>query len=461
MAELPDLQLELELTCIFLGLNSQTHFSLKPLLKNQLFYLLLILTCFGLGCTPSDPTDPTIIDNTKETNFVSDWMEKLGSTSSRAGLNSPKASRVFAYCGIACYEGIHFSNTQLHSLENKINGLTNLPKPSDSKSYHWGLVSSFAQKQVSFYLFNTASIELRQELVDLAQNHRSQLMNQGVSAEIIGNSIYFGEELGNAIIQWIMNDNFKTADTSSYTIPTGLGLWEPTASGNPVLPHWDKFRYLVSDPEMVCSPGIPNYFSTETNSIYYQDAYEVYELSSAITDDQKQIADYWADGKNGVSAAHHALELLRNIIRQKNLNQETSALAFVKLSIGLSDVYQNCWKTKYQHNSMRPETYIKQQLNNNWQPYLSSPATPEFSSAMAVQSGMIYQVFQDLFGDLNVVDSSLVSKGISPRSYSSVNQLVDEAAYSSLYGGTQFRHSIEQGMYQGRCIGQKINELDL
>jgi hypothetical protein len=59
------------------------------------------------------------------------------------------------------------------------------------------------------------------------------------------------------------------------------------------------FRSLVADPELVCSPGIPNYYSTAESSTFYEEAMEVYTLSNQLTDEQKATANYWADGKNG------------------------------------------------------------------------------------------------------------------------------------------------------------------
>jgi hypothetical protein len=433
----------------------------KPGIKKYLPLVLLLLCMHWIACVKEDPTDPTIIDNSFQSNFVEDWMEQLDSAIGKSGLSSPKAARVLAYCSIAGYEGIRHGNEQFNTLDGKLNGLAGLPQPDPGKGYHWGLVGSFAQKQVAFYLFSNATIETRQSLISLAQEHRSQLLNQGVSSELIGNSILYGENLGNAIIQWIMTDNFIQADTTSYTLPTGEGMWEQTSGNKPVLPHWRMFRAMVADPELVCSPGIPNYYSTDESSTFYEEAMEVYSLTNQLTDDQKATANYWADGKNGVLATQHALLLLKSLIRQKELDMEASAMAFVKMGIGLSDAYLNCWRTKYTHSLLRPVTYIKQTIDPNFQPYLTTPDSPEFSAELAVQSGMLLQVLQDEFGDVAFVDSSLVKKGVSPRSYSSISQMVDEAVNSGLYGGIHFRHSIEQGLYQGRCIGQKVNELDL
>ena len=176
---------------------------------------------------------------------------------SRAGVhagNQNEAARVLAYCSIAGYEGIRHGNEQFKSLDGKLNGLAGLPQPDPGKGYHWGLVGSFAQKQVAFYLFSNATIETRQSLISLAQEPRSQLLNQGVSSEPIGNSILYGENLGNALIQWIMTDNFIQADRlKQVCVDYWLPIWIYNAA----------FKILKSDVKPIFCFVRPEFFITD------------------------------------------------------------------------------------------------------------------------------------------------------------------------------------------------------
>jgi hypothetical protein len=61
-----------------------------------------------------------------------------------------------------------------------------------------------------------------------------------------------------------------------------------------------------------------------------------------------------------------------------------------------------------------------------------------------------------MFGDLAFTDHTHDSRGMAPRSFTSFSAAAEEAAISRLYGGIHFRSAIENGMVQGKLIGQKV-----
>lgn len=54
------------------------------------------------------------------------------------------------------------------------------------------------------------------------------------------------------------------------------------------------------------------------------------------------------------------------------------------------------------------------------------------------------------------VDSTEAAYGLPTRSFTSFEQAAAEAAISRLYGGIHYRRAIEEGVIQGRKVGQLV-----
>lgn len=54
------------------------------------------------------------------------------------------------------------------------------------------------------------------------------------------------------------------------------------------------------------------------------------------------------------------------------------------------------------------------------------------------------------------VDSTELEYGIPARRFTSFNQAAEEAAISRLYGGIHYMPAIEQGVIQGRRVGEFV-----
>jgi hypothetical protein len=71
-------------------------------------------------------------------------------------------------------------------------------------------------------------------------------------------------------------------------------------------------------------------------------------------------------------------------------------------------------------------------------------------------------VLTALFGEgYAFTDTTHVERGLKARIFDSFFAAAEEAAISRLYGGIHFRPAIEAGLAQGRCIGERINALEL
>ena len=115
-------------------------------------------------------------------------------------------------------------------------------------------------------------------------------------------------------------------------------------------------------------------------------------------------------------------------------------------------------KKSIRSNVVRPETYINQNIDENWRPQLQTPPFPEYVSGHSVVSSCSAIILTSIFGDnFSYIDDSEVSFGLPKRSFKSFKQAAAEASISRLYGGIHYRAAIENGVAQGNNIGDYIN----
>jgi hypothetical protein len=88
---------------------------------------------------------------------------------------------------------------------------------------------------------------------------------------------------------------------------------------------------------------------------------------------------------------------------------------------------------------------------------LQTPPFPEYTSGHSVISTAAALALTKIYGDeFDFVDTTEEKFGIPARSFSSFVQASQEAAISRLYGGIHYRMAIEQGMIQGRAVGEYV-----
>jgi hypothetical protein len=134
-----------------------------------------------------------------------------------------------------------------------------------------------------------------------------------------------------------------------------------------------------------------------------------------------------------------------------------STEAYARVAIALFDGFISCWDEKYRSRVIRPESYINQYIDEDWVPVLQTPPFPEYTSGHSVISFASAVTLTRLFGDnFTFYDSTEIEFGLTARSFSSFNAAAEEAAISRLYGGIHYRPAIDNGMIEGRALGNYI-----
>jgi hypothetical protein len=351
-------------------------------------------------------------------------------------------------------------------------------------------------------------------LTALGQLHDSLLearRQAGVSDPIIRSSLAYGGALGRAIIAWAARDGFLATRGRPFTMPKGPQYWIPTATvaqyrsqslsaaqefiafdnptasqkpgemsdrslvlsrpkplgmtlvpgidpTKPVEPYWGTLRTFALPNADTCQAELPVPFSSRSGSPFYNQAMQVYEVSKSLTDEQHEIAQFWADnpGESGTPAGHW-LGIITRVAEQQKLSPERAVEAYALASIAMADAFLACWHLKYQINVIRPYTYITRYIDPKWQTAIITPPFPEYASGHAIQSAATAEILSALLGDsIAFEDATHVSLGHPIRHFSSFRAAAAEAAMSRLYGGIHYPMGNENGAAQGRCIGRTV-----
>jgi hypothetical protein len=272
--------------------------------------------------------------------------------------------------------------------------------------------------------------------------------------------------------------------------------WQPLryvdAAGNLVTPgfvgaQWQHVTTFALSPGSLRSPtGPAEYGSPE----YLAQAQALLNLSAGLTDEQKVIAEYWADGPRTELPPGHWNLFAQFVSRRDHHGGHAHGLErdvrlFFALTNAVSDAGCCAWDNKRAFNSVRPITAIRTLFRGqlvrawagpyqgtklidgaSWFPYqpttFPTPPFPEYSSGHSNFSAAGAEILKrfthsDRFGGSITVPagSSRIEPGAVPAtdltlSWATFSEAADQAGSSRRYGGIHF----EQGDLDARATGR-------
>jgi PAP2 superfamily len=269
--------------------------------------------------------------------------------------------------------------------------------------------------------------------------------------------IVWGEFVANQILAARANDG------SSAVVPppggSGPGVWIPTPPAflPYLLPQWGFVApFGMNSSSQFRPPGPPSLDSQQ----YAEDYNEVKELGAAVgstrTEDQTEIALFWADGAGTETPPGHWNSIAQIIGAAQGTTLEENARLFALLNIAMADAAICSWDAKYTYHFWRPVTAIafaEPQLN--WMSFIVTPPFPDYTSGHSTFSAAAATVLPLFFGteDLPFTTGSDFLPGVF-RSFSTCEDAAEEAALSRIYGGIHFRTASEDGLQAGSSIGE-------
>ena len=425
--------------------------------------LLLILS----SCGPKH--DQAALDMYFE-NSLANYNRELTGVIVADIFTPPVASRIYAYSNLAAYEGARFMDSGRPSLVGQLNGLEQLTQPDSTKGYYYPLVSIVAFTSVG------QSLVFDLERVEKMQNKLlEEVQAIGIDSKVYDNSVTYGKTLAQEILKWAQDDGYlKRTAMPRYSVNDDPGRWRPTPPDymDAIEPHWNSLRPFVLDSVSQFDPGLPTPFDIDEESQFFLEAREVYQTVLELDPEQLEIAKFWDCNPNishtkghvmyfqqQISPGGHWIHITAQVLEEQHEDPVKAAATMAQVSITLADAFISCWDQKYKSSLTRPETFINNYIDPDWNPILQTPAFPEHTSGHSVASASAATVLTHLYGDnYAFIDSTEVPYGLPKRSYNSFLQASQEAAISRLYGGIHYKPAIDKGVEQGQAVGRFVME---
>jgi hypothetical protein len=374
----------------------------------------------------------------------------------------PVAARAFAYVGVISHEAQAVLDPTAVSLAGQLNGLTVLPFADPAAEYDGAVVLDAALGAAMQEFFGNTG-PTGQRAMGAMTEAMALRVDDGLDTQMVARSRSLGVAIAAHVAVWAEGDGGAVVENMGfpydYSFGESPGDWQPTNTISmqqaPLLPDWGKVRPFAMPAATHCPVTPHPAFSEEPGSEFYANAMAVYDASKALTPEQEEVARFWSDDPMlSPTPPGHWVAIVLQIARRDGLPARQTTDALVVLGVAVADGFIGCWHEKYVYNLVRPVTYIKRNIDPEWETLLITPPFPEYPSGHSVQSGAAEAALTAVFGaDFAFDDATHEDDGLAVRSFSSFREAAEEAAVSRLYGGIHYPFSNVNGLEQGRCIG--------
>ncbi|MEJ7685123.1 MAG: vanadium-dependent haloperoxidase [Segetibacter sp.] len=339
---------------------------------------------------------------------------------------------------------------------------------SPDKQYCYPVSSVIAFTTVAQKLvFNSNAI------VDMEKEFLKQLDDLDINEELLNNSVSYGRQVGNHIIEWSGKDKYLERNSlPAYIVTKEAGRYQPTPPNyiDAVETNWKTLRPFMLDSASQFRPAPPTKYDTAKGSAFYKEAYQVYDIGKNPHEGDSATAWYWDDNPNtSITNGHityfqqknsppgHWIHIACSVAEKEKFDAMKTASLISKTAIAIADAFISAWEAKFVYNYIRPETFINRYIDKDWLPLIQTPAFPEYPSAHSVASSSAATVLTKMIGDkYEFIDSTEVPYGRPTRKFNSFYEAADQASISRMYGGIHFKTAIERGKEQGRKIGDFV-----
>jgi hypothetical protein len=285
---------------------------------------------------------------------------------------------------------------------------------------------------------------------------------------------------------------------------TDLTRWQPLRFANGrapgfLAPHWGKVKTFSIADGSALRPiiDLPRAGSAE----YKANVDYIIGLTAKLNDEQKVIAEYWANGPASETPPGLWNKFAQTVSVQRGQGFVADVKMFFALSNAVMDAGIVCWDCKRFYDSARPVTAVRAlyagqtivgfkgpaadqgigpMAGELWHPYQSynftTPPFAEFTSGHSTFSAASAEVLRALTGGDEFNYSVTVAAGDPtaltevnvPRSpitlnFNTFSSAAEQAGLSRLLGGIHFQSANSFGSSSGRLVGKatidKLSEL--
>ena len=275
---------------------------------------------------------------------------------------------------------------------------------------------------------------------------------------------------------------------------TDPNRWQPlvftdaqgvTGAQTYVGPHWGLVTpFALTSGAQFRPASVPNLYPSAG---YAAQVEEIVEYSATLTERQKTVVEYWADGPASELPPGHWVLFTQWVARRDSNTVDEDVKLFFAVTNALHDAGIAVWDCKRAFDYVRPVTAVRFLMagrdirawagpfrgtqtieGEQWQAYQTgaqpTPAFPEFSSGHSAFSSAAAEVLRaftgsDAFGHSATVKAgtSAVEPGLVPAAdltltWATFSEAADEAGMSRRWGGIHFT----EGDVQSRALGRKV-----
>lgn len=176
--------------------------------------------------------------------------------------------------------------------------------------------------------------------------------------------------------------------------------------------------------------------------------------------EQTEIARFWEATGPAIY-----FPVVRSVAQAPGREPTQNARLLAIAGVTMDDALVAVMDAKYQYNFWRPITAIRNgdhdgndatERSSTWMPFVDTPMHPEYPCAHCALAGSLGAVLKQEIGAGPVptlTTTSITAKGAA-RSWTRVDDFVQEVANARIYDGVHFRTSTEVGTELGRKVGE-------
>jgi len=369
---------------------------------------LIVAGAIASACTDAparvvQPTTPQL-DAVKfwEDNATTRWnrraTELFGTTTLPNG--QAAASRILTYLSIAQHRAAL-------AAEASKDGSTH---PSVSVAI--GATSVVVLSQ--FYPLSAATLETQFDADLAAQGWLGRKNQDATSGEAVGRAV------GAAVLAQAATDNYLAVVPP--TQPPGPGKWAPLP--NPVRSLFGVRPFFLTSADQI-RPGPPPAFGSAE---YLAALAEIRGISDTRTTEQVSIAQTWAFGAAPFTAGAENL-IADQLLAEHHRSEKDAARILAYANAAAFDAQIACWDAKFFYYFIRPT-----QADPAITVAVPLPNHPSYPSGHACITGAIMSVLMDAF----------------PSERDRLEEIIEIAGLSRMYGGIHYRFDIDAGGAIGR-----------
>jgi hypothetical protein len=247
-------------------------------------------------------------------------------------------------------------------------------------------------------------------------------------------------------------------------MPPGPGVFEPIAPTPPVDPKLAFVRPFTYASPSDYRPGPP---VTLTSTRYAEDVAELQKYGGSGVNARSTLQTETVRFHTEQTYAQFN-RTLRELALDRGLDLRESARLLGYVNVATADTMIACWEAKYHYNFWRPTHAIQRAdtdgnaattKDTTWLPLVVGNH-PEYPSGHSCFTGSVTESLRQYFGTKKVklVITSLAPGAGPPRTYETLDELVEDVENARVWGGLHYRSTMTQTAHDFPRIAKDVGK---